>query len=345
MIEIKNLCYHSRTRMLINDISVTFHNGEIIGLVGPSGSGKSRFLRCIAGLETFVSGTIDTHGQSIGMVFQNFNLFQHLTAVENVVCGMIHVKHEDPEKALEKALKLLDDVGMAEKAYSITDGLSGGQKQRIAIARTLSTDPDIILFDEPTSNLDPMMVGEVEAVIRDVAKSGKTIIIVSHEMDFLKEICTRICFITDGKIIEDGTPQQVIDNPSDKRVSDYIRGLSILQEKIDSRKNDILSLFTRINQYGSRYAIAPELIEKLKAVIEEFLQLIIIRTEEDHTLSFSARYDKKESCIHTEFHYDNYAENKEDILAKASWAIIRMNAAEMSQEKTENWQNTTILIK
>lgn len=345
MIEIKNLCYHSRTRMLINDVSVTFHDGEIVGLVGPSGSGKSRFLRCIAGLETFVSGSIDTHGQSIGMVFQNFNLFHHLTAVENVVCGMIHVKRENPEKALEKALQLLDDVGMVEKAYSGTEGLSNGQKQRIAIARTLSTNPDIILFDEPTSNLDPMMIGEVEAVIRDVAKSGKTILVVSHEMDFLKEICTRVCFFTEGKIIEDGTPQQVIDHPSDQRVNDYIKGLNILQEKIDSRQNDILSLFTRINQYGSRYAVAPELLEKLKTVIEEFLQLIIIRPQEAHTLSFSARYDKKEDCIYTEFFYDSYEDDKEDILAKASWSIIRMNAEEMSQEKTENGQKITILIK
>ena len=345
MIEIKNLCYHSRTRMLINDVSVTFGDGEIIGLVGPSGSGKSRFLRCIAGLETFVSGSIDTHGQSIGMVFQDFNLFHHLTAVENVVCGMIHVKHEDPEKALEKALQLLDNVGMAEKAYSLTEGLSGGQKQRIAIARTLSTDPDILLFDEPTSSLDPMMTGEVEAVIRDVAKSGKTMIIVSHEMDFLKEICTRICFFADGKIIEDGAPQQVIDNPSDKRVNDYIRGLSILQETVDSRQQDILSLFTRINQYGSRYAIAPELLEKLKAVIEEFLQLVVIRPEGEHALSFSVRYDKKERCIHVELHYDNDMDDREDILARASWSIIRMNVGEMSQEKTENGQKVTVVIQ
>ena len=205
-------------------------------LIGPSGSGKSTFLRCLNLLEKPTSGEITFEGKSItnkecdinkirekmGMVFQQFNLFPHKTVLENITMAPIKVKKISKEKAIEKAMELLAKVGLSDKANSYPSSLSGGQKQRIAIARALAMEPDVILFDEPTSALDPEMVGEVLNVMKQLAKDGMTMVVVTHEMGFAKEVGSRIIFMDNGKIIEKGAPNEIFFNPKNSRTREFL---------------------------------------------------------------------------------------------------------------------------
>ena len=215
MIEIKHLRKEFDDETIpLKDINVTINNGDVISIIGPSGTGKSTLLRCINMLCEPTSGSIIVDGQDItkrgcnlnevrkkmGMVFQSFNLFGHLTVIENIMNPQITLLGRSRQEAYDKAMYLLDSVGLSSKVFSYPDELSGGQQQRIAIARTLAMDPDIILFDEPTSALDPSMIGEVQSVIKVLAKSGRTMMIVTHEMDFARKISNRIFFMYDGTI-------------------------------------------------------------------------------------------------------------------------------------------------
>ncbi|MEQ3507653.1 amino acid ABC transporter ATP-binding protein, partial [Enterococcus cecorum] len=209
---------------------------DVVCIIGPSGSGKSTFLRCLNKLEEPTSGDIVIDGahlmdkntdinlvrQHIGMVFQHFNLFPHLTVLENIILAPMDVKKASRDEAEKNAIRLLDVVGLADKKDMKPDNLSGGQKQRVAIARALAMNPDIMLFDEPTSALDPEMVGDVLNVMKDLAKQGMTMVIVTHEMGFAKEVANRVLFTDGGKILEDGTPQQIFENPQNERTKDFL---------------------------------------------------------------------------------------------------------------------------
>ncbi len=222
--------------LVLKGISTEIHEGEVVCVIGPSGSGKSTFLRCLNRLEDVTSGTVSVSGydltdpkvdinavrQHIGMVFQHFNLFPHMTVAENIMLAPTEVKKLGKSDAREAALKLLDRVGLKEKADARPASLSGGQKQRVAIARALAMNPEIMLFDEATSALDPEMVGEVLQVIRDLAESGMTLVLVTHEMGFAREVCDRVMFMSDGTIIEDGDPQQIFENPQQPRLQDFL---------------------------------------------------------------------------------------------------------------------------
>ncbi|MFK4566035.1 amino acid ABC transporter ATP-binding protein [Enterococcus sp. UD-01] len=221
---------------VLNDINVSIREGDVVCIIGPSGSGKSTFLRCLNQLEEATSGDIIIDGanltdkstninkirQHIGMVFQHFNLFPHLSIMENIVLAPTDLGRLSKEEAKEKALKLLDSVGLADKKDSYPESLSGGQKQRVAIARALAMNPDIMLFDEPTSALDPEMVGDVLNVMKKLAKQGMTMVIVTHEMGFAKEVANRVMFIDDGNFLEDGTPEQIFGNPQNERTKDFL---------------------------------------------------------------------------------------------------------------------------
>ena len=210
--------------------------GEVVVVIGPSGSGKSTFLRCLNLLETPDSGSILFDGQEItapktdvnairtrmGMVFQQFNLFPHMTVRENIIVSPIHVKKMSKTDARRKADELLQMVGLSDKADAYPSSLSGGQKQRIAIARALAMEPEVMLFDEPTSALDPEMVGEVLAVMQDLAKNGMTMVVVTHEMGFAREVGDRILFMDEGRISEEGTPEAVFNNPQNLRTIDFL---------------------------------------------------------------------------------------------------------------------------
>ncbi|EIY6009970.1 amino acid ABC transporter ATP-binding protein, partial [Enterococcus faecalis] len=211
---------------VLNDINVSINEGDVVCVIGPSGSGKSTFLRCLNQLEEASSGDIIIDGanltdkntdinqvrQHIGMVFQHFNLFPHLSILENIVLAPTDLGRLSKDEAEKKALELLERVGLADKKDAYPDSLSGGQKQRVAIARALAMNPDIMLFDEPTSALDPEMVGDVLGVMKDLAKQGMTMVIVTHEMGFAKEVANRVMFIDGGNFLEDGSPEQVFEN-------------------------------------------------------------------------------------------------------------------------------------
>lgn len=216
------------------DLQVT--EGEVVCLIGPSGSGKSTLLRCLNMLEEVTSGEvvvkdfnltdkkndINKIRENIGMVFQHFNLFPHLTVLENITLAPVDLKKATPQQAKDKALQLLDRVGLKDKANENPAKLSGGQKQRVAIARALAMNPDIMLFDEPTSALDPEMVGEVLNVIKQLAQEGMTMVIVTHEMGFAREVADRVIFMANGYIVEEGTPQEIFGNPQNERTQDFL---------------------------------------------------------------------------------------------------------------------------
>ncbi|MFY8330555.1 amino acid ABC transporter ATP-binding protein [Vagococcus carniphilus] len=236
MINIKGLTKTFDKNEVLKGIDLTINQGEVVVVIGPSGSGKSTFLRCLNLLEEPTSGDIEFEGvnlvdkktdinqlrQKMGMVFQSFNLFPHKTVLDNLTISPIKVKGESPESANKKALELLDRVGLKDKANSFPSQLSGGQQQRVAIARALAMNPDVMLFDEPTSALDPEMVGEVLAVMKDLAKEGMTMVVVTHEMGFAKEVADRVIFMADGFIAEEGTPDELFNHPKNPRTQDFL---------------------------------------------------------------------------------------------------------------------------
>lgn len=234
MIEIKKLYKSYGDNEVLKGIDQTVSEAEVLCIVGPSGSGKSTMLRCINLLEVPTSGEVYIDGELVtsqnineirtkmGMVFQNFNLFPHMTVLENVTCAPINVKGVSKADAEAKAMELLTRVGLDNKANAYPRSLSGGQQQRVAIARALAMDPEIMLFDEPTSALDPEMVGEVLDVMKDLAKEGLAMIVVTHEMGFAKEVADKVIFMDDGVIVEQGTPEEVLVNPSEERTKNFL---------------------------------------------------------------------------------------------------------------------------
>ena len=235
-VEVKNLKKSFHKNEVLRGIDLTVNEGEVVCIIGPSGSGKSTLLRCLNRLETSTEGTILVDGyditdkraninkirENIGMVFQSFNLFAHLSVKKNIMLAPVDLKKMTAKEAEKRAMELLERVGLADKADSYPHQLSGGQQQRVAIARALAMNPDIMLFDEPTSALDPEMVGEVLAVMKELAAQGMTMICVTHEMGFASEVADRVIFIDEGVIMEQGSPEQVFTNPQNPRTIDFL---------------------------------------------------------------------------------------------------------------------------
>ena len=236
MINVRNLYKSFGKNEVLKDLNETIKKGEVVVIIGPSGSGKSTFLRCLNLLEEPTSGVINFEGEDItnknvdinkirekmGMVFQQFNLFPHKTVMENLTIGPTKIKNISNGDAVKKGSELLEKVGLLDKKNVYPNSLSGGQKQRIAIARALAMEPDVMLFDEPTSALDPEMVGEVLGVMKSLAKDGMTMVVVTHEMGFAKEVGDRILFMDEGRIIEEGTPEDIFQNPKNSRTKDFL---------------------------------------------------------------------------------------------------------------------------
>lgn len=236
MIEVKNLNKHFGDNHVLKNITETITQGEKVVIIGPSGSGKSTFLRCLNLLEMPTGGEIWFEGnqinskksdinklrQKMGMVFQHFNLFPHLTILQNITLAPVQLKLQTKEDAKQNALRLLDRIGLTDKADTFPNMLSGGQKQRIAIIRALAMNPDVMLFDEPTSALDPEMVGEVLTLMTELAEDGMTMVVVTHEMGFAKEVGTRVIFMDDGQIVEQNTPHEFFANPQHPRLREFL---------------------------------------------------------------------------------------------------------------------------
>ena len=235
MIKATGIHKHFNGLHAVKGVDITVQDGEVLCIIGPSGSGKSTLLRCLNMLETPDEGIVEVDGVQVtqenlremrtkmAMVFHNFNLFSHLSVLENITVAPVHVKGVSKEEAEEKALKLLKLVGLEEKAGVYPRNLSGGQKQRVAIARALAMEPEILLFDEPTSALDPEMVGEVLDVMKDLAEEGMTMVVVTHEMGFAREVADDVIFMADGCIVESGTAQQIFDHPQQERTQNFLK--------------------------------------------------------------------------------------------------------------------------
>lgn len=237
IVEFKNVVKRFGTSTVLDGVDLTIEKGEVVVIVGPSGSGKSTFLRCINVLETIQGGDIIVNGLSVrgsgaevrelrreaGMVFQQFNLFPQLTALENVMFGPVHTRGVNRRQAKEEAVALLNKVGLADKIDNYPGQLSGGQQQRVAIARALAIRPQLMLFDEPTSALDPELRHEVLKVMQDVAEEGMTMVVVTHEMEFARKVGSRLLFIDQGKIAEDGVPAELLSNPPSQRLKDFLQ--------------------------------------------------------------------------------------------------------------------------
>lgn len=308
MIRIEHLRKEYEAATPLKDVNVTINKGDIISVIGPSGTGKSTLIRCINLLETPTSGHIYIDGEDItekgcdvakirrkmGMVFQHFNLFPHMTVIENLMIPPMDLLGKSKQEAYEKGMELLKSVGLADKALRYPDEMSGGQKQRVAIARALAMEPEIILFDEPTSALDPTMIGEVQAVIRELAKNGTTMIIVTHEMKFAKEICNRVFYMDQGGIYEDGTPEQIFDNPQKELTRQFIKHLKVLEYKIDSKNFDFIGVNTNIEEFGRKNRVSQKVIYNIQSYLEEMtVELILKELVEPFEISVSIEYSEE----------------------------------------------------
>ena len=308
MISVKNLSKRFDDHWVLKDINAEIHKGEVISIIGPSGTGKSTLLRCLNLLERPTGGSIVIDGVNIlqkgtdepklrrkmGMVFQSFNLFAHLTVLDNLTLGPMKLLGKSRQEAEAKAIELLKSVGVAEKQHQFPDELSGGQKQRVAIARCLAMDPEIILFDEPTSALDPTMVSEVLAVIRRLAKEGMTMAIVTHEMDFAKNVSSRIFFMDEGIIYEEGKPGDIFENPQKEKTRIFIQRIRKLNEKIISQDFDLYKLNANIELFCARHTADKRTVSHIQLVVEEVLGQMLLplfpgEPEIDLTLEYSEK--------------------------------------------------------
>lgn len=303
MIRIQNLSKHFGRLVVLRDISAEIRKGEIISVIGPSGSGKSTFLRCLNLLETPSGGSIfidnipllDKHTnvprlrQRMGMVFQSFNLYSHLSVLENLTIGPVKLLGKTRTEADRKAMELLKLVGLAEKACSFPDELSGGQKQRVAIARCMAMEPEILLFDEPTSALDPTMVSEVLAVIRRLSREGMTMIIVTHEMEFARSISSRVFYMDEGLIYEEGTPEQIFDHPGKEKTKAFINRIRSLQLHISSPDYDLYAMQGEMEAFCVKHMLTKRVTSFIELIAEEVLGLQSDFSDISLTLSFSEK--------------------------------------------------------
>ena len=307
MIEVKHLSMKFGDLEVLKDINAQVKKGEVISVIGPSGTGKSTFLRCLNLLETPTGGEIFIEGEPIlqkgtdvprirrkmGMVFQSFNLYAHLTVLENLTLGPVILLKKKRAEADRKAMELLKMVGLAEKAYNFPDELSGGKQQRIAIARCLAMEPEILLFDEPTSALDPTMVSEVLAVIRRLAREGMTMIIVTHEMEFARNISSRVFYMDEGVIYEEGSPSQIFDNPGKPKTKAFIHRVRSLQFLINSPLFDLYRLQGEMIRFCEKHVIPSKICNRLQIMAEEVLQM-----QPDHTnVLLELSYSEKEEIL------------------------------------------------
>ena len=317
MIELIHLRKEYDDATPLEDVNAVINDGDVISVIGPSGTGKSTLLRCINMLEKPTSGQILVDGtditapgfrlekvrQKMGMVFQSFNLFGHLTVIENIMTAQIDLLGKSRQEAYDESMRLLRAVGLSEIALKDPDELSGGQKQRVAIARTLAMDPEIILLDEPTSALDPAMVGEVQAVIRELARMGKTMMIVTHEMNFARAICNRVFYMDEGGIYEEGPPEQIFDHPQKEKTRRFIRRLRVLELDIHGRNYDYLGMQSSIEDYCVKNMMPYGMKKHIHLAFEEFVHQMIVSVIDDPDVHVCIEYSEESGSTHFSVQY------------------------------------------
>ena len=304
MISIRNLTKTYGSVTPLRDVNLDIYRGDIIAIIGPSGTGKSTLLRMINRLETPTSGSIIVDGeditvpgcrldlvrQKIGMIFQSFNLFDQLTVVENIMAAPVSLRHVSRQDAYDQAMTLLKNVSLQSKALNYPSELSGGQQQRIAIVRALAMQPEMLLFDEPTSALDPTMVGEVESVIRRVARQGTTMMIVTHGMDFARSIATRVIYMDEGGVYEDGTPEQIFLHPQRERTRQFIQRLKVLTITIDSHDVDALGYIPLIEEFAEKNDIPRSVKNAMHSIFDEVCICILLPRLENPLIKMTTEY-------------------------------------------------------
>lgn len=301
------------------DVNFSVNEGDVIAIIGPSGCGKSTLLRQINQMERSTAGKIffrdeeinapgcraDLLRQKIGMIFQSFNLFPHLTVIENIMAAPTALLGLSRQEAYDSAKALLSKVGLLQKVFSYPDELSGGQQQRIAIVRALAMKPEILLFDEPTSALDPAMVGEVEAVIRQVAETGATMMIVTHDMMFARRISNRVFYMDEGGVYEEGSPEEIFERPKREKTRQFIHRLKVLTLSVEARDFDFISCHAEIEEFGRKNDAPQDVVQSLLLLFEEIVtQLLMPQLPEMPRILWNVEYDPKEACAEVSVRYN-----------------------------------------
>jgi polar amino acid transport system ATP-binding protein len=361
MIKIDHLSKSFGNLEVLKDISVEIKAGEVISIIGPSGTGKSTFLRCINLLDRPTGGSIHIDGvdildpktdvpkirQKMNMVFQSFNLFAHLSVLDNLTLGPIKLLEMGKEDAEHKAMDLLKLVGLAEKAGSFPDELSGGQKQRVAIARCMAMDPKIILVDEPTSALDPTMVSEVLSVIRRLAKDGMTLAIVTHEMDFARDVSNRVLYMDEGVIYEEGTPEQIFDNPQKEKTRTFINRIRSFTCHIASPDYDLYAMNAEMEAFCEKQILPAKTRQNLISLVQEMLQFFnpILSTA---LLDINLAYSEKKESLEVVFESTGEAKNVLDsnLLPDGLKLLLIYEVTEsIEYQRVNNKNRLTLILK
>ncbi len=347
MIELVSLRKEYENVTPLTDVNTVINDGDIVSVIGPSGTGKSTLIRCINMLEKPTSGQILVNGEDItvpgcdlgkvrqkmGMVFQSFNLFGHLTVIENIMMPQMDLLGKNRQEAYDEGMRLLQIVGLAEKAFNYPDEMSGGQKQRVAIARTLAMDPDTILLDEPTSALDPTMVGEVQAVISELARMGKTMMIVTHEMSFARSIANRVFYMDEGGIYEEGTPDEIFDNPKKEKTRRFIQKLKVLELAIHDKTADFIGMRTDIENYCRKNLVPSRMTNHIQLAFEEMVQQVLVTNMERPDIICTVEYagDVEKALFTVDYGGEEFdPRSSED---KLSLAVLKSAVSDMAYER------------
>ena len=328
MIELRHVQKAFADATPLKDVNVTINDGDVISVIGPSGTGKSTLLRCINLLDPPTSGQILLDGElitgkgcdrtkvnkKVGMVFQSFNLFNHLTVLENVIVPQMDLLKRSRQEACDKAMELLKSVGLSDKVFRYPDELSGGQKQRVAIARTVAMDPEVILFDEPTSALDPTMVGEVQNTIKNLAKTGTTMMIVTHEMKFAREVCNRVFYMDEGGVYEEGSPEDIFENPKKENTRRFIKRLKSAEFNIRSKDISFYDIFLELLSFCQKNNFSVDSTNHCCHIVEELvIQSILPHLKSDVNINviIECAEDNSAPCVYIKYNGDIFDPSEE----------------------------------
>ena len=340
----------------LKDVCATINKGDVIAIIGASGCGKSTLLRCINMLDPPTGGKIIVDGEDItapgydlnrlrmriGMIFQSFNLFAHQSVIENIMHPQMKLLGLGKQEAYDNAYSLLSDMGLTKQQFKFPDQLSGGQKQRVAIARALAMNPDVLLLDEPTSALDPSMVGEVEKVIYDLAKRGTTMLLVTHDMNFARNVSNRVFFLADGGVYEEGTPEQIFKHPQKEKTRRFIRGIYSLVVNVCD-EFDYPKTVSDIAKFGMRHNFDSRIVHKLQMIFEELCVIYLPRKKgADFRASVVFEYREDTDSVVLTIEHNADIVSQEEMESDLSFVIVRRIAEEFTQE-TACEQNRMIL--